>query len=112
MMNSELKNKTALVCGSTRGIGKATAIALAQLGANVILVARNEQSLKEVQSLLPVAGGQKHSFLIADFDQPQMVEQAVRQFIEKNGPINILVNYTGGPPSGPILEAKTTAFET
>ena len=46
-MQIDLKNKNALVCGSTQGIGKATAIALAQAGANVTLVARNESRLVE-----------------------------------------------------------------
>ena len=51
-MNLNLKNKNALVCGSTAGIGKATAIALSNEGVNVTLVARNENKLKEVLSQL------------------------------------------------------------
>ena len=47
-MNLNLKNKNALVCGSTQGIGKATAIALANEGAKVTLVARNRDKLKQV----------------------------------------------------------------
>ena len=47
-MNLGLNNKNALVCGSTQGIGKATAIALANEGANVTLVARNEEKLQAV----------------------------------------------------------------
>lgn len=52
-MDLKLKNKKALVCGSTQGIGKATAILLAKEGANVTLVARNEEKLKTVLSELP-----------------------------------------------------------
>jgi 3-oxoacyl-[acyl-carrier protein] reductase len=47
-MNLNLKKKNALVCGSTQGIGKASALALAELGANVTLIARNEEKLKLV----------------------------------------------------------------
>ncbi|NOY47512.1 MAG: SDR family NAD(P)-dependent oxidoreductase, partial [Chlorobi bacterium] len=47
-MNFNLNNKNALVCGSTQGIGKATAIALASEGVNITLVARNEDKLKQV----------------------------------------------------------------
>ena len=52
-MDLLLKNKNALVCGSTQGIGKATAILLALEGANVTLVSRNEEKLKTVLSELP-----------------------------------------------------------
>ena len=52
-MQIDLKNKNALVCGSTQGIGKASALALAQCGANVTLVARNEQRLIQVKDELP-----------------------------------------------------------
>ena len=49
-MNLNLKNKNALICGSTAGIGKATAMELANLGANITLIARNEEKLKKVIS--------------------------------------------------------------
>jgi 3-oxoacyl-[acyl-carrier protein] reductase len=62
-----LKGKTALVCGSTQGIGKAIAIQLAECGANIILLARNEDKLKSVLNELSQNTEQKHSFLIADF---------------------------------------------
>ena len=51
-MNLNLKNKNALICGSTAGIGKATAIELAALGANITLLARNEEKLKNTLSEL------------------------------------------------------------
>jgi 3-oxoacyl-[acyl-carrier protein] reductase len=109
-MNLDLKAKTALVCGSTQGIGKAVAIELATLGANVVLIARNEQSLKQVKSELSVSGNQLHSYLVADFSDTKNLKELVQAFINRNGPVNILVNNTGGPPSGPITQAKEEEF--
>lgn len=109
-MNLDLKNKRAIVCGSTQGIGKAAAIELALLGANVTLVARNEQSLKQVKSELSNNGSQLHSYLCADFSEPQKLRELVEQFIQRSGPVHILVNNTGGPPSGPITKAKPEEF--
>lgn len=109
-MNLDLKNKRALVCGSTQGIGKAVAMELAGLGANVTLVARNEQSLKQVKSELPATGSQLHSYLVADFSDPVNLRNLVEQFIQRSGPVNILVNNTGGPPAGPIVNAKPEEF--
>lgn len=109
-MNLDLKNKRALVSGSTQGIGKAVAIELALLGANVTLVARNEQSLKETKNLLPNNGSQLHSYLCADFSDAKNLKELVEQFIQRSGPINILINNTGGPAAGPIVNAKTDEF--
>ncbi|MGZ4097911.1 MAG: SDR family oxidoreductase [Bacteroidia bacterium] len=111
-MNLDLKNKRAIVCGSTQGIGKAVAMELAFMGANVTLVARNEQSLKTVKNELPTNGSQLHSYLCADFGEPQKLKELVEQFIQRSGPVHILVNNTGGPPSGPIIKAKTEEFIT
>jgi len=109
-MNLDLKNKKAIVCGSTQGIGKAVAMELAALGAHVTLIARNEQSLKQVKSELPNNGSQLHSYLCADYSQPQKLKELVEQFVQRSGPVNILVNNTGGPPAGPIASAKTEEF--
>ncbi|MBX3164379.1 MAG: SDR family oxidoreductase [Bacteroidetes bacterium] len=109
-MNLDLKNKRAVVCGSTQGIGKATAMELATLGANVTLVARNEQSLKQVKSELPNNGSQLHSYLCADFSKPNQLKELIENFIQRTGVVNILVNNTGGPASGAIINAKPEEF--
>ncbi|MCI2230069.1 SDR family oxidoreductase [Polaribacter sp. MSW13] len=107
-MNLNLKNKNALVCGSTQGIGKATAILLAEEGANVTLIARNEEKLKVVLSELSKNQNQCHSYLVADFSNPNdlkdVLEKSKLQF-------HILVNNTGGPAGGPIFNAKIEEFE-
>ena len=76
-MNLDLKNKKALVCGSTQGIGKAVALELALMGANVTLIARNEQSLKQTLSELNNNGSQLHSYLCADFSEPNKLKEIV-----------------------------------
>jgi len=108
-MDLKLNNKNALVCGSTAGIGKATAMALAEEGVNVTLIARNEEKLKLVLSELPQTGN--HNFIIADFSNPEKLKQTVSNFIEINHGFHILVNNTGGPRGGSILTASLDEFE-
>lgn len=107
-MNLDLTGKHALVCGSTQGIGKAAAIELALLGANITLVARNEARLKNAVADLPGVG--KHDYIIADFSNPQLLREAVGKYLHKETIFHILVNNTGGPPGGPITEAKPEEF--
>lgn len=106
-MNLNLKNKNALVCGSTQGIGKATAILLAEEGANVTLIARNETKLKEVLSVLP-SNNQHHNYLVADFSKPNQLKD-VLESTSLN--FHVLINNTGGPAGGPIFNAKIEEFE-
>ena len=73
-MNLSLKNKTALICGSTQGIGLAIAIELSQLGTHCILMARNEISLKNALLQLDVLQNQHHNFIVANFSNPDEVK--------------------------------------
>lgn len=109
-MNLDLTGKIALVCGSTQGIGKASAIELALLGATVILVARNEEALVRTLKELDISKGQKHNYLCVDFQFPNQLKEKTEKFIATNGPIHILVNNTGGPPAGLIQNAKVEEF--
>lgn len=109
-MNLSLQHKTALVCGSTAGIGKAAAIELAQLGANVILLARNEVKLQETLASLDTSQGQKHGYLIADFAQPEQLKNTLTTFLSTGKEVHILVNNTGGPAGGAIAEANILEF--
>ena len=108
-MELNLNNKNALVCGSTQGIGKATAIALAQEGVNVTLAARNREKLKAVLEELPKDGN--HSYIVADFSNPRDLQEQVIKFIEKNHGFHIVINNTGGPRSGDILTASLDEFD-
>lgn len=106
-MDLNLEGKTAVICGSTQGIGKAAAMEIAGLGANVILVARNEDKLKAVIQELP--NSDRHSFLSADFSNPDELNSKFNTFI-KDKPVHILINNTGGPAGGPVNLAETTEF--
>lgn len=109
-MNLNLNGKRALVCGSTQGLGLAAAQELALLGADLILMARNEEKLKSAVATLPLAKSQQHSYLVADFDDPENVRKAIHEFKVKGEKVNILVNNTGGPPAGSALDAGTDEF--
>lgn len=109
-MKLDLTGKKALVCGSTQGIGKATAIQLASQGATIILFARNEDKLKAVLSELPKNDSQNHSYLVGDFNDPAYLKTILSAYISANGNINILVNNTGGPAAGPALSADVTEY--
>jgi 3-oxoacyl-[acyl-carrier protein] reductase len=65
-MNLNLSGKNALVCGSTQGLGLAIAKELSMLGANITLMARNEDKLKTVLDELERKEGQIHGYLEAD----------------------------------------------
>lgn len=109
-MDLNLRDKQAVVCGSTQGIGKATALELALLGASVTLVARNEEKLRQTLSELDTSQGQQHDFLVADFSQPELLAEKIAAYASGKPAVHILVNNTGGPAGGPILEATPEAF--
>ncbi len=109
-MDLSLSNKTALVCGSTQGIGKATALELASLGANIILLARNEDKLKATLTELDSSQGQKHGFLVADFSNPSELKATIQKFIQAGNKIHILINNSGGPKGGAIKDAAPEEF--
>src|SRR4029078_13303360 len=108
-MNLSLKEKNAVVCGSTQGIGRGIAVELGLLGANCTLIARNEETLKKVIRDLDTSLDQKHSFLIADFSKPDEVRAIIEEHVKHHG-VHILINNTGGPPGGMIMDAKEEEF--
>jgi len=110
-MDLNLNNKCALVCGSTKGIGKAAAIELANLGANIVLLARNEDMLKLTLDELPNNGNQTHTYLLADFSDWKNVKEVTENFVANNI-IHILINNTGGPAGGLLSEASIEEFDT
>ncbi|MBT7896688.1 MAG: SDR family oxidoreductase [Flavobacteriales bacterium] len=106
-MNLGLRNKNAIVCGSTQGIGMATAKELAIQGVNVTLIARNENALRDVTTSLDTTLGQKHDYACIDFSD----ENFEKKISNLKSTYDILVNNTGGPAAGPITEADPLDFE-
>ena len=109
-MNIDLSGKRAWVCGSTQGIGKAAAIELADLGASVTLIARNADRLKTTVGELNAERGQQHSIIAADFSEPEKLREALDATGRENGPVNILINNTGGPTGGPAHKADIEEY--
>ncbi|TAE67935.1 MAG: SDR family oxidoreductase [Bacteroidetes bacterium] len=107
-MNLSLENKNALVGGSTQGIGLAVAQILAEMGAKLTLVARNEDKLKEVITTLATPYQQNHTYIVADYEFPEQLADKTKQFITQNkiDTWDILVNNTGGPAGGSLLDAS------
>ena len=100
-MNLNLENKNALVCGSSQGMGKAIAIQLAEMGANVTLFARNLETLNQVKAELANNGSQEHFAICADFSKPEEVARALDEHLTVIPEFQILINNTGGPAPGP-----------
>ncbi|WP_271855552.1 SDR family oxidoreductase [Patiriisocius marinus] len=108
-MNLNLKNKKAMICGGSAGIGEAAAQELASLGATITLVARNEEKLQATLKTLATQDGQQHEYIVADFTNPQLLKEKVTAATQ-NKNFHILLNNTGGPKGGPIFSADTSEF--
>ena len=110
MIPIQLNNYNALVCGASKGIGKACTLKLAQAGAHITALARNEADLAELIAHLPKNHHLQHQFIIADMADSIHFEKRI-QALAMDRDIHILVNNTGGPPAGPAHSAKAEQFE-
>jgi len=106
-----LKGKKALVGGSSQGLGKAIAIQLAASGAEVTLMARNEEKLSQLLNELPKNQGQKHSFLLVDFSDLARFREVITNYFT-NHTVDILVNNTQGPQMGGVLDNSPADYQT
>lgn len=109
-MQLDLSGRHALVCGASQGIGRASAIELAELGAEVTLLSRSADALAELAGALPRPRGQAHRWQAVDMLDTGRLQQAVTDVAAAN-PVNILINNSGGPPGGPAHTADPAAFE-
>lgn len=109
-MDLALTGRHALVCGASSGIGRATALALARLGARVTGLARRQEKLEELLAELKSAGAPEARFVVADLADRPLLRRKVDELLGCAGPVHVLVNNTGGPASGPILEAEESEF--
>ena len=99
-----LDGKTALVCGASKGIGRATALVLARAGCRVIACAR---SVEELESLIKEMHGFGHEKLVLDMESLETISSSVSDLDS----VDILVNNSGGPPGGPLLDNSIEDFE-
>lgn len=110
-MNLDLSNRTALVCGASQGLGAAVAKELALLGANIILLARTESNLQKVLQELDKSKGQIHQYIVADSSKPLELVEKIKFFLASGNLIDILVNNSGGPSAGPLLDTPANEME-
>jgi 3-oxoacyl-[acyl-carrier protein] reductase len=111
-MQLDLKGRHALVCGASQGIGRASAIELAELGADVTLLARSGDVLSALADSLPRNGDtQRHRWHVVDMHDTAALQTAAAEIVAAQ-PVHILVNNTGGPPGGLLREAPLDAFES
>jgi 3-oxoacyl-[acyl-carrier protein] reductase len=110
-MELGLKNRTALVTASSKGLGRATAIALASEGANVVICARGQEALASTADEIASAGGSVHA-VIADVADPGSPATLVADCIEHFGSLDILVANAGGPPPGRALDVTEDQLQS
>lgn len=110
-MNIDLTNKNALVGAATQGIGLGIATELAKCGANVTVMARNEEKLKKsVAQLAVINEKQKHEYLVADFSDFDNFKMIISAYF-KNNSVDILVNNTNGPEPGMAVDKDVDDFQ-
>jgi 3-oxoacyl-[acyl-carrier protein] reductase len=109
-MNLNLEGRVALVCGASKGMGLATAQALALHGAKVLMVARDISALDAATKIIVATGGVVAAYA-GDVRHPDLAQLAVDRCKELWGPVDILVNNAGGPPMGSFLEHDGMVWE-
>ncbi len=109
-MELSLAGRHALVCGGSAGIGRAAAVALAGLGAELTVLARSAGRLEDAVSALRRAGAPAARAVVADLADRDGLGIAVDALLSAHGPVHVLVNNSGGPPSGPLAEATEADF--
>lgn len=107
MSEHDLTGYHALVCGASRGIGRACAETLAARGAQLTLVARHADALADVRDKLTAGKDAEHAVLALDLDDTAAL---TKRLAEVARPVHILVNNAGGPPGGPLIDAKADEF--
>lgn len=106
-----LQSYSALVCGGSKGIGLATAIKLAEMGAHITLLSRSTEKLSLALDQLPVVhSSQHHDFIAADLSTLEGKEDKLKKIL-RDRTYSILINNSGGPEAGPVSQAEPASFE-
>ncbi len=106
-----LKNKVAVVTGASKGMGKAIATEFAKEGAQVCLVSRSKESLKETVKEIKEQTDGEVIFLTGDVKDPQLSKLVYDQVMNKWGSCHILVNNAGGPKMGSFLDHSDETWD-
>ena len=108
-MNGGLPGRVALVCAASKGLGRASAEALARAGMRVVICSRGGPALEAAAAAIKAAGGEVLA-IEADLRRPDDVERAIERTVATFGGLDILVTNTGGPPSGPFMTLDERAW--
>ncbi len=109
-MDLGIKGKVALVIASSRGLGQAMAVSLAREGVKVAVTGRNAQGLQRSVELIESAGGTALA-LTWDLSDAALIDRLITQVEQELGPIDILINNTGGPPPTPAAGQDPTLWQ-
>jgi len=107
-----LAGRTALVCGASDGIGRAVALAFAERGAGVAVLARRREKLEALCAELDTAGAAWSRPVVADLDDRPKLTREIDALLGHVGVVHVLVNNAGGPKGGPLLAAAPEEFLT
>ncbi len=110
-MDFGIQGKTAIVCGSTRGLGRACAEALAAEGVNVVINSRNPVETKETASDIEQKFKVAAAPCAVDLSTAEAPELLIRTALDNFNRIDILVNNAGGPPPGSFSDLDDEAWE-
>ena len=110
-MDFGLRQKVAIVCAASKGLGRACATALAQEGANVVVCARNEQALNEAAEAIRTEGGAEVLPVVCDLTRGEDVERLVEKSVEEFGTVDILVTNVGHPQMGAFSDLKEVDWQ-
>ena len=110
-MDIGLAGRVALVGGASQGIGRSAALALAALGARVVLSGRNEEGLAKVLGELPPSSGGPHEALVQDHADAVAMERAADALVSRLGAVHVFVANTGGPAPGFLVDASAGDIE-
>ncbi len=109
-MDLGLKNKTALVAASSKGLGRACAHALSAEGAKVAICARDEKALRAAADEIARATGNEVLAVPADLTHARDCERAVKETADFFGTLHVLVTNNGGPPAGYFFDFDDNAW--
>lgn len=111
-MKLELRDRVALVCGASSGIGRAIAEGLAEEGARVAVVSRTEARIRAAAEEITARTGATVVPLVGDVADPEAPARLARETQQRLGPVEILVTNSGGPPAMPAVEARAEDLES